>query len=823
MTARGLSSREAQVRFAQYGPNSLPERPPKPLWKRFLEQFQSPLIYILLFALCFDFGLWVHEGGQGIPVEALTIAVILLLNGGLGVYQEQRSEQALAHLKELAAPQSWVLRDGQWRRMPSREIVPGDWVRLEAGDRIPADGVVREAHGVMVDESILTGESLPQDKEAGQEAFAGTLLVRGRAVLEVTRTGSNSSMGKLAELLSGIEAAPTPLERRLERFARQVALWILLLAVGITGARLLTEGVRQLQEIVVFAVALAVAAIPEGLPAVLTLTLALGVERMARRKAVVRRLAAVEALGSVTVIATDKTGTLTENRMEVRNLDSPDPPRALRALAIATETDATSGPGDPLDLGIMRFIASQGVDISSVAALPRLSSRPFDSAWKYMRVTVEEDGAVASYIKGAPEVLLSRSRLSAQQREAWSRKASAYASDGYRVLGVAAAAAETEENLDFLGLVTFWDPPRPEVPDAIAKAQQAGIRVLMITGDHPATAAAIARQIGIPSQGVMTGEELEKQSAEALRQQLREINVFARVRPEHKLRLVEALQAQGEIVAMTGDGVNDAAALKRADVGVAMGQRGSDVTREVADLVLLDDHFATIVVAVEEGRSIYANIQKFIRFLFSTNLSEVALIVLGTLLSLWMGLQEADGSLLLPLTAVQILWINLVTDSLPALALTLDRNPGLMQRPPKPPDAPLLDAPSRKFVVASGIAKALFALALLGLVPSLGAPLEAARTVVFHFMALGQLVFTYAARHTDLYPPPNPALHAAVLGGLFVQVVVGLWPGAARLLAGGLLPAPLWAVVFAALSAVWVLAELISRWIWLGRSRRRIL
>ncbi|RIH88006.1 cation-translocating P-type ATPase [Calidithermus roseus] len=814
MNQRGLSHPEAQARLSRYGPNALPEKPLEPIWARFFRQFQSPLIYILLFALLFDLGLWVYEGMHGLPIEALAIGLILLLNAGLGVYQEYRSEGALARLKGLAAPQSWVLRDGEWLRLPSREVVPGDWVRLEAGDRVPADGVLREAQGVMLEESVLTGESLPQEKESGQEAFSGTLLVRGRALLEVSRTGAHSSMGRLALMLGEIEAGKTPLEQQLERFGRQVARWVLILAGAIAAAGVLVEGLEQLDEVVVFAVALAVAAVPEGLPAVLTLTLALGVERMAKRKAVVRRLAAVEALGSVTVIVTDKTGTLTENQMEVRHLDSPDPARALKAVVITNNADEDTGAGDPLELGLMRFVQAQGMDTSAFRELPRRSSRPFDSAWKYMRVTVEEGGKPVSYFKGAPEVLLNRSRLSPEEQRSWSEKALAYASEGYRVLGIAAGQGEVEEGLEFLGLVLFWDPPRPEVPEAIATAQQAGIRVLMVTGDHPATALAIARQVGIHSEGVLSGEDLEAYTTEALQQALQQVRVFARVRPEHKLRLVQALQEQGEIVAMTGDGVNDAPALKRSDVGVAMGQRGSDVSREVADLVLLDDNFATIVAAIEEGRSIYENIQKFLRFLFSTNLSEVLLVALGAFIAFVLGLREADGSLLLPLTAVQILWINLMTDGLPALALALDQNPAVMRRPPKPPNSPLLDLASLRFVLISGAVKALLGLGLLGLVPRMGNPLETARSVTFHFMAIGQLFFGYPSRRTEVSPPLNPALHLVVLLGIGVQVLVGVWPTTVQAFGTVMLPLPLWGIVLAAALLAWVLAEVIGWWFW---------
>src|SRR5687768_6452811 len=697
----GLSTADAAERFLRFGPNALPEQRPQPLWRRFLRQFNSPLIFILLFALAFDFGLWVYEGAHAWPVEAIAIGLILLFNAALGLYQEQRSEAALARLKALAGAQAWVLRDGEFVRLPTQDIVPGDWVRLEAGDRVAADGVLRDSHGAMLDESILTGESVPVDKGPGAEAFSGTLLVRGKTYLDVTRTGASSAMGRLATMLGSIEAAKTPLERRVDHLGRQIARWVLALVavLGLLGT--IAEGLARAPEMIIFAVALAVAAVPEGLPAVLTVALALGVERMARHRAVVRRLSAVEALGSVTVIATDKTGTLTESRMDVRTLDAPDLPRALTAIVLANDADLTTGAGDPLELGLLRHAADNGVDVARLRQEhPAVSERPFDSAWKFARVTVREHGRLVSYLKGAPEILFGRCTLSPGDGESWGAKTDAYAREGFRVLAVAWAEGDTEEQLTLLGLVLFWDPPRPEVPDAVARAQAAGIRVIMISGDHPATALAVAHLIGIPGVRVLTGEDLDEYQGSALIEALREVNIFARVRPEQKLQLVEVLQAQGEIVAMTGDGVNDAPALKRSDVGVAMGQRGSDVSREVADLVLLDDNFATIVGAVAEGRGIYENIQKFLRFLFSTNLSEVLLIAAGAVLAFAIDLRDPAGALMLPLTAVQILWINLMTDGTPALALAFDRTPGVMQQPPRTADSPLLDRPSVRFVVA---------------------------------------------------------------------------------------------------------------------------
>jgi Ca2+-transporting ATPase len=445
---------------------------------------------------------------------------------------------------------------------------------------------------------------------------------------------------------------------------------------------------------------------------------------------------------------------------------------------------------------------------------PVVSARPFDSAWKFARVSVREGSGVVSYLKGAPEVLLDRSELSAGDRESWTEKADAYAREGFRVLALARAGGEEESSLTLLGLALFWDPPRKEVPAAVATAIEAGIRVVMITGDHPATALAVAHQVGIAGDRVLTGEDLDRYAPNGLADALRSTNVFARVRPEQKLQLVQALQAHGEVVAMTGDGVNDAPALKRSDVGVAMGQRGSDVSREVSDLVLLDDNFATIVGAVEEGRIIYENIQKFLRFLFSTNLSEVLLVACGALVAFSIDLRDSSGGLMLPLTAAQILWINLMTDGMPALALAFDRTPGVMQQRPRPPESPLLDRPSARFIVGVGVMKAMLALAILGLVPRLGYQLEAARATAFHFMAVGQLLMTYPSRHTDSHPLANPYLHAAVAAGILVQVVAAWLPLTSELLGQATIPVELWGFVAGGALVAWGLAEAWSRLVW---------
>ncbi len=812
---QGLSGAEAVQRLQQYGPNTLPEKAPDTLWQRFLSQFRNPLMYLLIFALAIDLVIWWIEGARGLPIESIAIAVILLLNAGLGVYQESKSEAALQRLKVLATSLVWVLRDGQLIHLPGTELVPGDVMRIEAGDRIPADGTFIEAQGVLLDEAVLTGESVPVDKGLMDEAFSGTLLVRGKGYLQVTRTGAQSAMGKLAVMISSIEAEKTPLEKRMEVFGHQVALAILILAVFMALAGLYIEGLSRLGHVLLFAVALAVAAVPEGLPAVLTLTLSLGVERMAKRKAVVRRLSAVEALGSVTVIATDKTGTLTENRMFVKDVDSRNTPLALRAMVLANDAELSTGAGDPLELALLEYARTNGIDAAQMNDQhPRHSLLPFDSGHKYMRVTVEEGGAQVSYLKGAPEIIIGQSRLTDAERRNWEEKADGYAREGFRVLALASRAGEGDDELTFLGLVMLWDPPRPEVPEAIRQAQAAGIRVVMITGDHPATALAVASEVGIPPSRVLTGLDLEKLSTAELHRAVKETNVFARVAPEHKLRLVEALKDSGEVVAMTGDGVNDAPALKRADVGIAMGQRGSDVSREVAHLVLLDDNFATIVAAIEEGRGIYENIQKFIRFLFSTNLALVLLVIGGAIGSYLMGLEDVGGGLLLPLTAVQLLWINIIADGPPALALGLDRNPGVMEQQPRDPKAPLLDPASLRFIVVTGVVKALMGGVLLVLLPRYGFGLAVTRTAVFLYESIAQLVFAYPSRRISVLPRFNGWLHLAVLLGAALQILTITLPTLRLML--GLEPLDLsalaWMVGGVLLS--WLVAEVYSRASW---------
>lgn len=807
--SQGLSTPDARRLLAEHGPNRLPEPRRDTLWRRALRQSRSPIVYVLLVGFAVETSFWVYEGAHGAPIEAIAIAGALVASAAIGAWQEHRGERALEKLRAVATPRAWVFRDGQLANVSAEELVPGDLVRLEAGGRLPADGIITDSAGALVDESVLSGESIPIEKREGDEVSAGTMLVRGRAHLSVTRTGPESAMGRLATLLVRIEPGQTPLEKRLKTFGDRVALAVIALGTALVAVGLLVGGRGALVDVVFFAVALAVAAVPEELPAVLALTLALGVERMAKRNALVRRLSAVEALGSVTVIATDKTGTLTENRLHVKRLHAVDERAALRAMVLANDADLTTGVGDPLEVAFLRHGQERGIDlVDERAASPRVSHRPFDSAWMYMRVTLREGKRLKSYLKGAPEVILARCSLTQEDRSRWSRLAEDEARQGYRVLALAKAEGESEEDAHFLGLVALWDPPRAEVPEAIRQARSAGVEILMITGDHPATARAVADAIGIGGTGVLSGSDVAAMDDARLTDALRTTRVFARVTPEQKLRIVEALQARGEIVAVTGDGINDAPALKRADVGVAMGQRGSDVAREVADLVLLDDNFATIVHAIEEGRSLYQNIQAFIRFMFSTSLA-LLLLVLGGTIGTWLtDLRTPTGALLLPLTAIQILFVNLFVDGPPSLAIGLDKNPDVMNAPPRSPGSPLLDRAGLGWVVTAGVTKAGIALALLLVAPALGFAVLAAQTAVFAYEYLAQLVYAYPARRFGARRPrPNPTLAWTILGVALLPVVVFLLPPLRVALGLEPVDGRLVAVVAVATMASWGLAE----------------
>jgi len=769
----GLTADEARAALESCGANALPAKKPRSLARRVLGQLNSALIYLLLFALAVDIAVWIASGASGTPLEALAILCVILLNAALGVAQEYRSESALAELARLAAPQAWVLRDQQFQRIAAADIVPADVVRLEAGDRVPADGVAKSPETLTVDESMLTGESLPIDKREGDALLSGTLVAHGRVSLLVERTGASSNMGKLAASLGAIDTSKTPLEQRMDELGRRITLVVAGLCLAMVVAGFALQGFAHPLPVLMFAVAFGVAVVPEGLPAMMTLSLAFGVQRMARRKAVVRRLAAVEALGSVTVIATDKTGTLTHNQLEVEELQSAAGLEgdALLAMVLANDSDATSGAGDPLEIALLTYAARQGTDVSALTrAYPRISSRGFDAQWRCMRATVVAPGGEqVAFLKGAPEAILERCRLDPEERARLLSRAHAAAQKGLKVLGLARGPAAAEQELVFLGLISLWDAPRPEARPAVLAALRAGVRVLMITGDHPATAQAIAEAVGIQAGQVVVGDDLGSPDADVDRL-LAASNVFARMQPQHKLRLIERLQSAGHVVAMTGDGLNDAPALKRADVGVAMGASGSEVAREVADLVLLDDNFATIVAAIEEGRRIYANVQSFVRFSFSSNVALMVLVFGAALGSLLGGLRSVDGSLLLPLTALQILWINFLGDGPPALAIALDSSKDVLLDAPRAARAPLLGPLATKFVLADGLLKGGLGLLLLVVLPMSGASLAVTASAAFLYEGVAKLLSMFPARRLHGNLGPNRWVLAATAASVALQL-----------------------------------------------------
>lgn len=767
---KGLSEGQILQRIDTFGTNELQEAPPISVWVRIYDQFANFVVVLLLVAALISavLGEW---------VEASAIMVIVLLNAGLGVIQESRAEEALAALRKMASPDANVLRAGHRQAVPAREVVPGDIVFLEAGNFVPADVRLLETANLRIDEAALTGESFAVTKNALLEleenaalgdrktmAYTGTLVTYGRGVGVVVNTGMASEIGQIASLLQTVEEDDTPLQKRLDSFGKTLG-WVTLVICAIVFVEGMITGTDPL-EMFIIAVSLAIAAVPEGLPAVVTITLALGMQEMVARNALIRRLSSVETLGSTTIICSDKTGTLTQNEMTVTNIAvdgefldisgtgysvegeffrdgkkvnlAKEYPGILTALWIGAlnndailETDYDENGkrtlrmvGDPTE-GALLVAAAKGGALPALLAqaYPRIEEIPFDSERKRM-VTIHaieqpeasdvspfyDQKQKAWYVvaqKGAPDVVLERcthyqSRddnaipLDDEQRRRILAANDRMTDQALRVLGVAYRVVENleylqdgnlnheiEQELIFVGLLGMIDPARPEVLPALQIARQAGIRTAMITGDYPNTAKAIALEIGLLQEGhnVLTGRELDDLSNEQLKEAVLTTDVFARVSPEHKVRIVEAFRANNEVVAMTGDGVNDAPSIKKADIGIAMGITGTDVAKETADMVLTDDNYASIVSAVEQGRVIYSNIRKFVYFLLSCNIAEIATIFLATMFG-WKS----------PLTAIQLLWLNLVTDGAPALALGLEKgDPDLMEQPPRDPDEPILN------------------------------------------------------------------------------------------------------------------------------------
>jgi Ca2+-transporting ATPase len=761
----GLSGPEAAARLARHGRNELVAEPGPPAWKRFLAQFKDVLVILLLVATAISAALWLMEGAHGLPYEALAILAVVMLNAILGFVQESRAATAVAALRQMAAAHAHVIRDGERRTVPAAEVVPGDVIVVEEGDTIPADARMIQSTALQTAESALTGESLPVSKDAltiGGDAslgdrhnmlFSGTAATYGRGKAVVVATGMQTEMGRIAGMLKEARAETTPLQKELERVGKLLGGIVVAIAVVMIATIIVVEEVRgaaALFDVLILGVALAVAAVPEGLPAVVTAVLSLGVQRAARRNAIVRHLSAVETLGSASVIASDKTGTLTKNEMTVRvvvtasgqvrldgtgyapegavqregggTIDGPLRVEFTRALAAADRANNAvlqekdgrwTVQGDPTEGALIVAAIKAGWTEDALATrFGRLAEVPFSSERKLM-TTIHSDAEnrerVLALTKGAPDVLLARctreqvggeaKALDQARRAQIARANQALAAEALRTLAVAYRSLPAdcfvkedvddriEADLVFLGLIGMIDPPRAEAKEAVARTRAAGIRPVMITGDHPITAGVIAKELGIVEDArAVSGAEIDAMSDEAMDRTVLEASVYARVNPEHKLRIVKALQRGGAVVAMTGDGVNDAPALKTADIGVAMGITGTDVSKEAADMVLADDNFATIVAAVEEGRAIYANIRKFLRYLLSSNIGEVMTMFFGVLLADAIGLTAERGSVVLPLLATQLLWINLVSDGAPALALGVDPpDEGLMAMPPRPP------------------------------------------------------------------------------------------------------------------------------------------
>lgn len=814
----GLSADEAARRLAEVGPNRLPEPPRDGLLKRFLKHFNDVLIYVLLGAAAITaaLGHWIDTG---------VILGVVVINAIIGFIQEGKAEEALAGIRKMLSLRADACRDGQWSAVDADGLVPGDVVRLRSGARVPADLRLIEATNLRIEESALTGESVPADKttaavaaDAGVGdrlgmAYSGTLVAAGRGTGVVVATGPDTELGRINRLIAEVQTLQTPLTRQMAQFSKILSIVIVGLAALMLGVGLAVHE-QPLAEVFLAAIGFAVAAIPEGLPAILTITLALGVQRMAQRNAITRKLTAVEALGSVTVICSDKTGTLTKNEMTVRHVLTrggfyevsgtgyrPEGEITLEGevaslarhghlqalievVAVANDTHVAEEDGqwkvtgEPTE-GALRTLAHKaGFD---AGAHERHASIPFESANKFMAtLNTAPGGQRRILLKGAPDRLLERCRhelgadggLEALDRAFWEAHIDALSSEGLRVLAAAArdvpaskdalAVADLEEDMVFLGLIGIIDPPRPEAIEAIRSCHEAGIRVKMITGDHAGTARAIGIEMGLGEADtlkVITGAEIEAASDEELQRIAHDCDLFARTSPEHKLRLVKALQARGEVVAMTGDGVNDAPALKRADVGVAMGIKGTEATKEAAEIVLADDNFSTIERAVEEGRTIYDNLRKAILFILPTNGAQgfvmLAAVVLG---------------LTLPLTPVQILWVNMVVAVTLALALAFEpAEPGVMQRPPRRPGAPIMDGAMLWRVgfvslLIGGATIVSFEYSLLQ-----GMELQAARTMAVNTLVVTQAWYLFNSRFlsaSSLSPArlfTNPAAQVSVL------------------------------------------------------------
>ncbi len=809
---QGLTAVQAEAAREKYGPNKLAEGRKKTNLQRFFAQFKDVMILILLVAAAISFGVACTTGEPSEFFEPVLILLIVVLNAIMGMLQESKAEKALDALKSLSAPHARVIRDGKEQVIDAAELVPGDIIHLEAGDFVPADARLLSSAGLKSEESALTGESVPSEKDAAAEVaedaplgdrsnmvFSGCSITYGAAEAIVTATGMDTEMGKIAGLLSGEGDSQTPLQKKLAQLGKYLGI-LALVACGIIFVVGLIDGMDVL-EIFMTSVSLAVSAIPEGLPTIVTIVLSIGVQRMVKKNAIIRRLPAVETLGSASVICSDKTGTLTQNRMtlvkayvdggeDLEDITTANSPEVRRLLmcgtlcsdgSIAFEGDTVKHIGDPTETAIILAAHQNEMPKEELAKqFPRLAELPFDSDRKRMTSVNRVDGKVMVIVKGAfdsitPLCVAGDLEQAARVNEQMSRDALRVLAIAYRVLDEMPneSTIETlERDLTFLGLVGMIDPPRPEARDAVAICRKAGIKPVMITGDHVVTASAIAKDLGILRDGdrAVTGAELDAMSEAELDQEVEHISVYARVSPENKIRIVKAWQRKGQIVSMTGDGVNDAPALKAADIGCAMGITGTDVAKGAADMTLTDDNFATIVDAVREGRGIYANIRKVVGFLLGTNIGEVLLVFFSMLL--WRKT---------PLLSMQLLWINLVTDSLPAIALGMEAvEPDVMDRPPRPKSEGIFAHGLGVRVVLQGAMFAILAMIAFYVGEAETGLLAGGQTLAFMVLSMSQIIQAYNMRSDHslfrIGPFTNHKLNWACLISLALVALVLFTP-----------------------------------------------
>ncbi|MEP0859506.1 cation-transporting P-type ATPase [Trichocoleus sp. DQ-U1] len=863
----GLTTQEAKQRLQQYGPNELQETAGRSTWEILLDQFKNIMLLMLILVALISgiLDLVDLRAGRLAPGEipfkdTIAILLIVILNGVLGYLQESRAEKALAALKKLSSPKVRTIRDGRQLEVDGKDLVPGDIMLLEAGVQVSADGRLIEESNLQVRESALTGEAHPSSKQAAVHlseetalgdrinlVFQGTEVVQGRGKVIVTGTGMKTELGKIADMLQSVEAEDTPLQQRMTQLGNVLVTGsLILVAIVIVGGMLhnfFSQGRwnwNVLQDLVEVSLSMAVAVVPEGLPAVITVTLALGTQRMVRRHALIRKLPAVETLGSVTTICSDKTGTLTQNKMVVQRVDTANHTfrvtgegyiptgefylderqvaaeqyRDLQILMLGCvlcndamlqhDKNEWAILGDPTEGALIVLAGKGGIDKEPLSRqMRRVAEFPFSSERKRMSAICEAGAWIQNtpfssshlmFTKGSPELILERCTqiqvgdqsevLRDEQRTQILEQNNQMASKGLRVLGFAYKPLESvppegseetnEQELVWLGLVGMQDAPRPEVRDAVAKCKAAGIRAMMITGDHQLTAQAIAQDLGIAQEGdrVLTGQQLQKFSPEELDQVVDEVSIYARVAPEHKLRIVQALQRRGRFVAMTGDGVNDAPALKQADIGIAMGITGTDVSKEASDMVLLDDNFATIVAATEEGRTVYSNIRRFIKYILGSNIGEVLTIAAAPLLGL--------GGV--PLSPLQILWMNLVTDGLPALALAVEpAEPDVMRRPPMNPRESIFAQGLGSYMVRIGIVFAIISIALMAWAynythaPGYPGNPDVWKTMVFTTLCLAQMGHALAVRsNSQLTIEMNPFTNLYLWGAVVVTTALQL-------------------------------------------------